>query len=92
MRAHGRRFYNFEGLEAFKSALQPQAWEPIYAIAPGPHLTPRMLHAIASAFAGGSPEWLVLRAIGGSLREEARRLFRRITRMELTGQYRPGKS
>lgn len=80
VRAHGRRFYNFEGLEAFKSALQPQAWEPIYAIAPGPHLTPRMLHAIASAFAGGSPEWLVLRAIGGSILEEVRRGVSRLRR------------
>ncbi len=74
VRAHGRRFYNFAGLEAFKAALHPRDWDPIYAIAPGAHLSPRMLHAIAGAFAGGSPEWLVLRAIGGSLREELRRL------------------
>jgi phosphatidylglycerol lysyltransferase len=80
VRAHGRRFYNFAGLEAFKSALQPRAWEPIYAIAPGPHHTPPMLHAIASAFAGGSPAWLVLRAVGGSIREELRRVRRRLSR------------
>ena len=33
VRAHGRRFYNFEGLEAFKTKFQPVRWEPVYAIA-----------------------------------------------------------
>ena len=29
VRAHGKRFYNFEGLEAFKSKFRPDGWEPI---------------------------------------------------------------
>ena len=41
--AHGRRFYNFRGLEAFKASLEPMRWEPVYAIAPAGRITPWML-------------------------------------------------
>jgi phosphatidylglycerol lysyltransferase len=50
MRAHGKRFYNFEGLERFKAKLKPDVWEPIYAIANEPRFRVRMLLAIAAAF------------------------------------------
>ena len=73
VRAHGRRFYNFAGLEAFKASMEPIAWEPIYAIAPGGRFTPRMLRAVAGAFSGGNPERLVARAIVSAAREEIRR-------------------
>lgn len=75
MRAHGRRFYNFAGLEAFKARLVPQAWEPLYVVAPGPTLTPRMLMAVAGAFANGRPVRLMARAAAGSLRAEVSRLL-----------------
>ena len=29
IRAHGRRFYNFDGLDAFKAKFKPDAWEPL---------------------------------------------------------------
>lgn len=70
VRAHGRRFYNFAGLEAFKASLQPDEWEPIHAIAQGPRFTPPMLHAVAGVFSGGSPEWFVARAIAAGARQE----------------------
>jgi phosphatidylglycerol lysyltransferase len=73
VRAHGRRFYNFRGLEAFKASLQPMAWEPIYAIAPRGRITPRILRAVAGAFSGGSPEGLVARAVLSAARQELRR-------------------
>jgi phosphatidylglycerol lysyltransferase len=73
VRAHGRRFYNFTGLEAFKAGMQPTSWEPIYAIAPGGRFTPRMLRAVAGAFSGGNPERLVARALFAAAREEVRR-------------------
>jgi phosphatidylglycerol lysyltransferase len=63
IRAHGRRFYNFRGLEAFKSSARPKAWEPIFAISPGGRLNPFTLRAIAGAFSDGSPERLLARAI-----------------------------
>ena len=63
IRAHGRRFYNFRGLEAFKSSARPMAWEPIFAISPGGRLNPFTLRAIAGAFSAGSPERLLARAV-----------------------------
>lgn len=77
VRAHGRRFYNFEGLEAFKAKFDPAWWEPIYAIGNRPRFTPRMLYAIAAAFGGCSPVSLVLRATGRAARTELRWLARR---------------
>ena len=53
LRAHGRRFYNFRGLEAFKAGFQPHAWEPIFAIGQGRRFTVRMLRAVAGVFARG---------------------------------------
>lgn len=55
VRAHGRRFYNFQGLEDFKAKFQPEAWEPIYAITRESRFSPRSLYAIAAAFSGVPP-------------------------------------
>lgn len=74
VRAHGRRFYNFQGLEAFKASAQPMAWEPIFAIAPGTRFSPMLLRAIAGAFSAGSPERLVARAVVSAGVKELRRL------------------
>lgn len=63
LRRHGRPFYDFEGLEAFKAKLDPDRWAPVYAFAPGPRFTPRHLWAIAGAFGGGSPARLAARAL-----------------------------
>jgi len=76
LRAHGRRFYNFAGLEAFKASLAPTAWEPVYAIAPGRRFTLRSLRAVAGAFSGGSPEWMLVCALAHALRQEMRGLGR----------------
>lgn len=63
VRAHGRRFYNFDGLDAFKARLQPERWDPVFAIASAPTFSPRFLYAIAGAFSGGSPVVLVARGL-----------------------------
>lgn len=72
MRVYGRRFYNFEGLERFKSKFIPDQWEPVYAIQTGSRFSPRAIYAIAGAFASQSPVRLagtvVSRAIGQELR------------------------
>jgi len=52
MRAHGRRFYNFRGLDAFKSKFVPDRWDPITAIATMPKPSAGTLYAITDAFAG----------------------------------------
>jgi phosphatidylglycerol lysyltransferase len=47
---HGNRFYNFRGLEAFKTKFYPEVWEPVYAIQNSPAFSPGALLAIARAF------------------------------------------
>ena len=68
-RAHGGRFYNFEGLDAFKAKFRPLVWDPVYAICNEPRFSPSMLYAIASAFTDGAP----VRTIAGGLSRAARR-------------------
>lgn len=70
VRAHGRRFYNFRGLDAFKSKFQPQAWEPIYAIASEPRFSLRSLYAIAAAFSEESPLQAVTRGLCRAISQE----------------------
>lgn len=54
LRAHGRRFYNFEGLHSFKAKLGPAGWDPVYAIADEARLTLRTMTGVAEAVVGGS--------------------------------------
>ena len=70
LRAHGRRFYDFQGLEAFKAKFRPAVWEPIYALCRGP-FTPRVLLSIAAAFAGGAPFRFLGSALAMAVRQEA---------------------
>ena len=72
-RAHGRRFYDFDGLDAFKAKFRPGSWEPISAISDGPRVGLRSLWAIAGVFGGGSPVTLARRALVAAAREELRR-------------------
>jgi phosphatidylglycerol lysyltransferase len=85
VRAHGRRFYNFEGLDQFKAKFAPDEWEEIVALADTPHFTPRALWAIAAAFAQGSPIALVARAVTRAARQELRWLRRRGQRGQQAG-------
>lgn len=55
MRKHGQRFYNFDGLDAFKAKLQPEKWEPVFAISNEPQFSFRTIHAISAAFSSNKP-------------------------------------
>jgi phosphatidylglycerol lysyltransferase len=70
IRAHGRRFYNFDGLDRFKAKFLPHAWEPIYAISNEPRFSFFTLYAIAAAFTGGSPLYAVAKGFGKAVRQE----------------------
>jgi len=72
VRAHGRRFYNFEGLDQFKAKFQPDRWEPVYAIANERRFPPRALLAIASAFSDRSLVSTLVRAVGKAIGTEIR--------------------
>lgn len=72
VRVHGRRFYNFEGLNQFKAKFQPEEWEPIYAVTNRRRVSVRTLYAIAGAFGGTSPVLFVGHALLRALAQEAR--------------------
>ncbi len=63
VRAHGRRFYNFDGLDAFKTKFKPDRWEPVYAIANEPRFRMATLYAIAMAFTNGAPVSTIARGV-----------------------------
>lgn len=73
-RAHGRRFYNFDGLDAFKAKLRPVRWDPVFAIARAPRFTPGMLHAVLAAFTRGSLTLAVVRGLAHAAAMELRGL------------------
>jgi phosphatidylglycerol lysyltransferase len=51
VRAFGSRFYNFDGLRAFKSKFRPSRWEPIYLSYPARQSAARSLCDGLAAFA-----------------------------------------
>jgi phosphatidylglycerol lysyltransferase len=71
VRAHGRRFYNFDGLDRFKLKFRPEYWEPICVISKEPRFSLRTLYAIASAFSDGPPVWSLARGLSKAARREA---------------------
>lgn len=77
LRAHGRRFYDFRGLERFKAKLDPLGWDPVWAIADTPRFPPRALWAIAGVFTGGAPVRTVMGGLGRAARTELRWLLER---------------
>jgi len=77
VRAHGRRFYDFDGLDRFKSKFRPEEWEEIIAIDDRAPFSPRALWAITGAFGGGSPLTLLARTIARAIVQELRWLERK---------------
>ena len=69
-RAHGRRFYNFRGLEFFKSKFRPPRWDPIFVIDSGSRVSPRTIYAVAAAFSHGPPLLMLTRALARAILEE----------------------
>jgi phosphatidylglycerol lysyltransferase len=65
MRKHGQRFYNFDGLDRFKSKLMPEFWEPVFAIPNEQEFSGRTLYAIALAFTENHP----FRVVAGGLKK-----------------------
>lgn len=76
LRKHGKRFYNFDGLDAFKAKLQPETWEPVFAVCSEPRVRPRTIYAIAVAFSGNAP----IRMVAGGLWKAAAAEFRHARR------------
>jgi len=77
VRAHGRRFYNFEGLDSFKAKFAPERWEAVFALANEGRFSIRSLYAIASAFTEGRPFGTVAKGLVQAAKQEARWLRRK---------------
>jgi phosphatidylglycerol lysyltransferase len=77
VRAHGRRFYDFDGLDRFKSKFAPEEWEEIIAIDDRAPFSMRALWAITAAFGGESPVTLLGRTAARALAQEMRWLAKR---------------
>ncbi len=71
-RAHGNRFYNFQGLDAFKSKFHPDAWQPVVVIVKDRRFRLKHLRAIAAAFTQTTPELALLGGLGRAIRSEFR--------------------
>ncbi len=71
-RAHGRRFYHFDGLEMFRQKLAPAAWEPVYAISNEGNFSVGTMVGILRAFTEGRPVRVVAGALGQAVKREAR--------------------
>ncbi len=82
LRKHGQRFYNFDGLDAFKAKLRPERWEPVFALANEPRFSPRTLYAIASAFSRNAPFKLFANGLGRAVKTEARWLKQKIEKRD----------
>jgi phosphatidylglycerol lysyltransferase len=77
-RAHGRRFYNFEGLDTFKAKFYPERWEGVYAVSNERAFSLLSLYAIGAAFTNGHPILTVLRGLLQAARQELRWLRRHL--------------
>ena len=77
VRAHGRRFYDFDGLDRFKTKFAPEEWEEIIAIDDRQRFSARALWAITAAFGGESPIALFARAGARAVAQELRWLTHR---------------
>lgn len=78
MRKHGQRFYNFDGLDAFKTKLHPENWEAVFAISNEPHFSFSTLYAIASAFSNNAPMRLLFGGLKRALLMEIKWLRERL--------------
>lgn len=78
MRVHARRFYNFDGLDHFKAKLKPEKWEPVFAVADEPRISPRTLYAIAAAFSENAPVRLISGGLRRALVTEIKRFKRNV--------------
>ncbi len=80
LRKHAQRFYNFDGLDAFKAKLQPEHWEPVFAIYNRPRISPRTIYATASVFSGNKPFTLVFGGLWRAVLTEVKWLKQRFAK------------
>ncbi len=83
MRKHGQRFYNFDGLDAFKSKLRPERWEPVFAISNEPKFLGSTLYSIGLAFTENAPFRVIAKGLVRAATTEARWLKQSLAKTNL---------
>lgn len=78
LRKHGQRFYNFDGLDAFKAKLKPSAWEPVFVVSNEPRVSFKTIHAIAGAFSDNATIKMIAGGLVKAVTSEARWIKGRI--------------
>ncbi|NOT49360.1 MAG: DUF2156 domain-containing protein [Acidobacteria bacterium] len=78
MRKHGQRFYNFDGLDAFKAKMTPEYWEPVFAISNEPEFSVSTLYSIALAFTENHPFRVIADGLGKAAGTELRTARRKV--------------
>ncbi|MGB7068571.1 MAG: DUF2156 domain-containing protein [Pyrinomonadaceae bacterium] len=78
MRKHGQRFYNFDGLDAFKAKMTPEFWEPVFAISNEPTFSGGTLYSIALAFTENHPFSVIAGGLKKAAADEAATLEKKI--------------
>ena len=81
MRKHGQRFYNFDGLDAFKSKMAPEYWEPVFAISNEKTFSRSTLYSMALAFTQNRPYSVLGRGLARAASVEMRNIRSMIDRM-----------
>jgi phosphatidylglycerol lysyltransferase len=79
LRKHAKRFYNFDGLDAFKAKLHPEIWEPVFAVSNETRVSFRALYAITSAFSGNAPARMLLGGLYKAVGVEMQRAIGKLT-------------
>ena len=79
MRKHGQRFYNFDGLDRFKSKLMPEYWEPVFAISNEHEFSGSTMWSIAKAFTENKPFRVIGQGLIKAIAAETRTFGRWIT-------------
>ncbi len=77
-RAHAGRFYNFRGLLRFRTKLEPDGWESVFAITNERRFSPLALYAMGGAFSGISPALALAIGVGKAARQEWKWLRNRV--------------
>lgn len=78
MRKHGQRFYNFDGLDAFKAKLTPEFWEPVFAISNEPVFSGSTLYSLALAFTDNHPISVIAGGLAKAIASEFATLKRKV--------------
>ena len=81
MRKHGQRFYNFDGLDAFKSKMSPEQWEPVFAISNEPTFSAGTLYSIALAFTDNHPFTVIAGGLRKAIATEFETLRRKLEKI-----------